>query len=133
MQIRFMGGARIAAIAALAVITGAGVAGCSTTPRTVSYQRDVAPLLADNCAACHGPGAPGLEASGFGVESYQAVTTGGRSGPVIKPGDPGASRLVTLIEGRDPTLRMPHVSGMKLTASQIATIRRWIEQGARND
>jgi mono/diheme cytochrome c family protein len=119
------------ALGLLAALLAVAVAGCGQD--AVSYSRDVAPILADNCSTCHAPEAPGFEASGFSVHDYEAVMRGGNSGPVIRPGDPGASRLVVLIEGRDPALRMPHVEDMTLTEGQVATIRRWIERGAKND
>jgi len=53
---------------------------------------------------------------------------------VIIPGDPLTSVLVMLIEGRaDPSLKMPHGDAKPLDPREIATIRQWVEQGARNN
>ena len=47
---------------------------------------------------------------------------------------PLASVLVMLIDGRaDPSLEMPHGDAKPLDAAEIETIRRWVEQGAKND
>jgi uncharacterized membrane protein len=55
-------------------------------------------------------------------------------GPVVLPGDALASVLVMLIEGRaDPSINMPHGGAKPLTQQQITTIRRWVEQGAKNN
>jgi hypothetical protein len=53
---------------------------------------------------------------------------------VVLPGDPLTSVLVMLIEGRvDPSLKMPHGDATTPTKEQILTIRRWVEQGAKNN
>jgi hypothetical protein len=55
-------------------------------------------------------------------------------GPVVLPGDPLTSVLVMVIEGRaDPSINMPHGGANPLTQQQILTIRRWVEQGAKNN
>lgn len=123
--------ARTAAAAGIAV---AILAGCGAESRPVRFARDVAPILDRYCRACHAPGAPGYEASGFGVQDYAALMKGTKFGAVVVPGDPTASVLNTLVEGRaDPSLNMPHVAGLKLSETEIATLRRWVAQGAKND
>ncbi len=64
------------------------------------------------------------------LRSASSLLEGGASGPAIRPGKPDASLLVSLISGDKP--RMPKV-GPPLDASQVAVIRRWIEEGARDD
>ncbi|HEX9793245.1 MAG TPA: DUF1549 domain-containing protein, partial [Planctomycetota bacterium] len=47
------------------------------------------------------------------------------------PGDPGASWLVQRILAEDPEDRMPPAdAGKQLTAAEIETLRRWVEEGA---
>ena len=42
--------------------------------------------------------------------------------------------LVMLVEGRaDPSLKMPHGDAKPLETAEIATIRQWVEQGAKNN
>jgi hypothetical protein len=73
-------------------------------------------------------------ASGFDLQGYDSLMKGTRYGPVVLPGEPLTSALVMLIEGRaDPSIKMPHAGAQPLTAEQIATIRRWVEQGAKNN
>jgi hypothetical protein len=108
-------------------------AACERTP-TVSYQKDVVPILDQHCKSCHMPGQPGYVVSGFEVDSYESLMKGTQFGPVVLPGDPLTSVLVMLIEGRvDPSLRMPHGDATTPTKEQILTIRRWVEQGAKNN
>ena len=108
--------------------------GCQRAPAPVSYAKDVAPILAARCQSCHVPGQPGYVASGFDVQGYDSLMKGTRYGPVVLPGDPLTSALVMLIEGRaDPSIMMPHAGAQPLTADEIATIRHWVEQGAKNN
>lgn len=100
----------------------------------VSYQKDVVPILDKHCKYCHTPGQAGYVVSGFELGSYDTLMKGTQFGPVVLPGDPLTSVLVMLIEGRvDPSLRMPHGDATTPTKEEILTIRRWVEQGAKNN
>lgn len=108
-------------------------AGCERT-QAVSYQKDVVPILDKHCKYCHTPGQAGYVVSGFELGSYDTLMKGTQFGPVVLPGDPLTSVLVMLIEGRvDPSLRMPHGDATTPTQEEILTIRRWVEQGAKNN
>lgn len=107
--------------------------GCERT-QVVSYQKDVVPILDQHCKSCHMPGQAGYVVSGFELTSYDTLMKGTQFGPVVLPGDPLTSVLVMLIEGRvDPSLKMPHGDATTPTKEQILTIRRWVEQGAKNN
>jgi uncharacterized membrane protein len=107
--------------------------GCERT-QAVSYQKDVVPILDKHCKYCHTPGQAGYVVSGFELGTYETLMKGTQFGPVVLPGDPLTSVLVMLIEGRvDPSLRMPHGEATTPTADEILTIRRWVEQGAKNN
>ncbi len=107
--------------------------GCERS-QAVSYKNDVVPILDKYCKSCHVPGQAGYVVSGFELESYESLMEGTQFGPVVLPGDPLTSVLVMLIEGRvDPALRMPHGDAQKPTDAEILTIRRWVEQGAKNN
>ncbi len=110
------------------------LSGCARKPAEASYKADVAPILAKHCTSCHAPGAAGYVASGFDLEGYDSLMKGTRYGPVVLPGDPLTSVLVMLIEGRvDPSIKMPHGGQNPMTDDEIKTIRRWVEQGAKNN
>lgn len=109
-------------------------AGCARTPPEASYKADVQPILEKHCKACHTPGQSGYVVSGFDLENYDSLMKGTTYGPVVLPGDPLTSALVMLIEGRaDPSLEMPHGDAAPLTPDEVQTIRRWVEQGAKNN
>ena len=109
------------------------LAACGRTPE-VGYARDVVPILDKHCKGCHVAEQAGYVVSGFDMTSYETLMQGTQYGPVIIPGDPLTSVLVMLIEGRaDPSLKMPHGDAKPLDPREIATIRQWVEQGARNN
>lgn len=118
-------------LVAVALVAVIAVAACS--PKTVSYGKDVQPILSKHCAECHAPGKPGFEASGFDTTSYDAVMKGGKFGPLVKPGDAFTSALNMLVEGRaHPSIRMPH-GREKLSDKGIETLKVWVNEGAKNN
>ena len=122
--------------AAAMLLTGGlliGLSGC-TGESAVSYSRDVKPILQANCLSCHQEGGAGYEASGFSMASYDELMQGTRFGPMVLPGDSAGSNLVVLMEGRaDPSISMPHGSAKPVSAAEVDTIRRWIDQGAKKN
>ncbi|MCS7160087.1 MAG: DUF1549 domain-containing protein, partial [Gemmatales bacterium] len=98
----------------------------STSPGTVDFQRDIQPLLGKHCISCHGPR---KAQGGLRLDHPDLAFRGGNSGPVIVPGKSRESRLVRVVEGSDPELKMPE-GGRPLSAEEIAKLRTWIDQGA---
>ncbi len=98
--------------------------------QTVSFRKDVATILLENCVACHGP----KKAEG----GYRADTFD----ELLKPGDTGAQPVVSAaaasgellrrITSNDKSERMPADSDA-LTESQIDVVKRWIAEGAKFD
>jgi hypothetical protein len=114
----------------LAILT----AGCTQRAVPVSYKETVVPLLTEHCGRCHEGDGPGTQKSGLAMDSYEQLLKGTRIGPVIKPGDATGSTLIALVEGRaDPAIRMPIDGHNPLSADEIRLIRRWINEGAKNN
>jgi hypothetical protein len=99
-----------------------------STGKPVEFNRDVRPILSDNCFACHGPDDKQRMARlRFDTKEGAMARPG-----VIVPGDAASSLLVKRITAKDPNFRMPPIdSGHHLTEPQIATLTRWIDEGAR--
>ena len=99
-------------------------------PRPVNFARDIRPILSDHCFACHGPDDKTRKA-GLRLDTKEGAFAKLKDdGLTIVPGKPDESELVFRIESDDPDLHMPpKKSGKQLTADQVATLRRWIEQG----
>ncbi|MEZ5364183.1 MAG: DUF1549 domain-containing protein [Bryobacterales bacterium] len=92
----------------------------------VEFNRDIRPILSENCYQCHGPDSANRMA-GLRLDVRDAAIEKG----AITPGDLEASKLVARISSEQEALRMPPVySQKKLTPEQIATLERWVEQGA---
>jgi mono/diheme cytochrome c family protein len=99
----------------------------------VSFNKDVRPILADNCYACHGPDRNHRQRD-LRLDLEEVATAPLPSAAIaIVPGHPETSALLQRVTDPDEQKRMPHVSSGKprLTAAQIDTLRRWIAEGAR--
>jgi hypothetical protein len=115
----------------LAVVSAGWVAGPAFAADVVDFQRDVRPILADNCLKCHGPDA-GARKAKLRLDLRAEALKGGRSKqPALVPGKPEASELVRRLESTDETEMMPPPdSGKKLTPRQVELLRRWVAAGA---
>lgn len=109
------------------------LAACSNEP-AVSFSQDVQPILEKNCLSCHQAGGSGYVVSGFSMVSHADLMKGTNAGPMVIAGDVEGSNMLVLMEGRaDPSISMPHGSMDPVPASDIATIKLWIAQGAKNN
>ncbi|MDX1981580.1 MAG: DUF1553 domain-containing protein [Bryobacteraceae bacterium] len=97
----------------------------------VNFQREVRPILSDNCFACHGPD-KGTRMAGLRLDLKADALAPRKTGAAITPGNPAASQLyLRLIETNAARRMPPSYSHKQLTKAQIETLRRWILQGAR--
>jgi hypothetical protein len=96
----------------------------------VDYQRDIRPILADNCFKCHGPDEVARKGK-LRLDTRETALKGGRSGdPALVPGKPDASLILQRITSAEEDRVMPPpATRKKLTKTQIDLLRRWIEQG----
>ena len=102
--------------------------------KQVSFKADIRPVLDDYCMSCHVPGGKGYEKSGLDMRSYQSLMKGTKFGSIIKPGNAQDSTLVVLVEGRaDPSISMPYGIKGGLSKDKIAVLRKWIDQGAKDN
>jgi hypothetical protein len=114
-------------IVSLAVLT------LSTTPATAAdrsarleYNRDIRPILAENCFACHGHDSAARKADLRLDQRTAAIEAG-----AITPRDPEASELIARINADDPHEMMPPPKTTKtLSSEQKDVLKRWIEAGA---
>ncbi len=100
----------------------------------VSYKNDVLPILHDYCLSCHQPGGKGYEKSGLDMRTYESLMKGTKFGSVIKPGDSFTSILIQVIEGRvHASIKMPFGMSGGLAKEKIETLKKWVDQGAKNN
>jgi hypothetical protein len=94
------------------------------------YNRDVKPVLAKNCYACHGPD-QGQRKAGLRLDQRDGATRPRKRGAAVVPGKPDESLLLARVTAAEESKRMPPPeAGPPLTPEQVATLRRWVEQGA---
>jgi hypothetical protein len=94
---------------------------------TVDYLRDVKPILAQHCYACHGVE---KQRSGLRLDTAVRALAGGNSGAAIVPGKSSASRLIQAVTGQNDVKLMPPKEP-RLEAKEIALLKAWIDQGAK--
>lgn len=95
-------------------------------PEEPQFNRDVRPILSDNCFACHGPDAGHRQADLRLDLRDEAIESS-----AIAPGDSDASELIARIITPDADLIMPPPeSNKKLSPRDIEILRRWVQQGA---
>lgn len=99
-------------------------------PDRIEFNRDIRPILADKCFACHGPDSAKREA-GLRLDTFEGAAEKRDSGAAIVPRQAEASQLWQRVTHTDNELRMPPGStGKSLEPRQVALLKRWIEQGA---
>ena len=98
--------------------------------KPVSFMRDVAPILVENCIACHNPR---KSESKYVMTTFAQLAKGGQQGEgiTLEPGKPDESRFVELIRP-DGQPRMPFKQD-PLPTEKIALIERWVAEGAKYD
>ncbi|WP_184677070.1 DUF1553 domain-containing protein [Algisphaera agarilytica] len=97
----------------------------------VRFNRDIRPLISDNCFHCHGPDS-GTREAGLRLDTHEDLLRdlGGRF--AVVPGKPEQSELYKRIIATDADEIMPPPKSHKhLNAEQIDLFRRWIEEGAQ--
>jgi mono/diheme cytochrome c family protein len=96
-------------------------------PTKLDFNRDIRPLLAENCFACHGPDAKKRK----GDLRLDANDPTHRSGKILVPGKAGDSELIRRLVTADKGKLMPPAkSGKTMTPAQIALVKRWVDEGA---
>jgi Protein of unknown function (DUF1553)/Protein of unknown function (DUF1549)/Concanavalin A-like lectin/glucanases superfamily/Planctomycete cytochrome C len=95
-------------------------------PGKLEYNRDVRPILAENCFACHGPDSAARKAD-LRLDQRDMAMEGG----AIVPGKPDESPLVERIYSTSKSEVMPpHKTKKSLTDAQKAVLKQWIAEGA---
>ncbi len=117
--------------ALLAVVAVAGAAGSvSAADPVIDFNRDIRPILSNNCYACHGPDEKVRKAD-LRLDTFAGAT--GKDGTAaVTPGDPAKSSLIERVTSADAGEVMPPPkTGKKLTAKETELLAAWIKQGAK--
>src|SRR5437868_6409801 len=118
------------ALIALATAAGASAAAAPSSA-SINFNRDIRPILSENCFACHGPD-DGKRKANLRLDLGDRATKPAKSGAVaIVPGRTDQSELVKRIATDDADDRMPPAKSNKhLSPQQIDLLTQWVAQGA---
>ncbi len=104
-----------------------------TKADTISFSKDVYPLLKKRCVGCHYAGNEFNE-SELSMESYELLMKGGVHGPPIVPGKADSSLIIKKLRPNPPIgEQMPLMSKEKLAEEEIKLIADWINQEAKKN
>ncbi|MCY2966871.1 MAG: DUF1549 domain-containing protein [Planctomycetota bacterium] len=92
--------------------------------RPVSFDDAILPVLTAKCGRCHGAE---TQKGQLALHSAKSLRAGGEGGPVLVAGKPEESRLIEVLEAGE----MPPDGKNRLTADELASIKTWIQQGAK--
>jgi len=92
----------------------------------VDFYRDVRPIFTVHCTRCHSADA---RKGGLRLDTREHALKGGETGPAFVPGKSADSVLYQRVSSTDKDERMP-AKAEALKAADLATLKRWIDQGA---
>jgi hypothetical protein len=101
--------------------------GVSAADRLEFFESRIRPVLVEHCYECHN--SADRAEGGLAVDHRPGLLTGGDSGPILVPGSPATSRLLSILRHEVLGLEMPQ-GGPQLDAEVVADFARWIEDGA---
>ena len=98
---------------------------------TIDFNRQIQPILSENCFACHGPDA-GQRKAKLRLDLKEGALEKRKDGAAaVVPGKSAESELFRRITAADTQEHMPPAkTGKKLSPAQVELLRQWIDQGA---
>ncbi len=97
----------------------------------IDFNRQVRPLLSDNCFKCHGPDEDKRKAD-LRLDTEEGLRAELDDHKLITPGKPGESELyLRLVHEDEDEIMPPQKTRLKLSAAEIELVKKWITQGAR--
>jgi len=119
---------RLSTVALLAVTLSASAA---STASKIEYNRDIRPILSENCFACHGADSASRKAN-LRLDYFEQATAPRKDNQAaIVPGKPKESLLVHRILATDDDIMPPAKTHKTLTAEQKDLLTRWVAEGAK--
>ncbi|MFO0806859.1 MAG: PSD1 and planctomycete cytochrome C domain-containing protein [Gemmataceae bacterium] len=100
------------------------VAAPVASAQTIDFNRDVRPILSNNCFACHGPDEKVRKGD------LRLDTRDGAIANAIVPGKPEASTFIERIKATDESAMPPVKTGKKLTPKEVEILTKWVKQSA---
>ena len=102
---------------------------CFAAP--VDFNRDVQPILSENCYHCHGPDA-GARKADLRLDTKEGAYRTKDDITPVKPGDSaGSDAIVRIFSSEKDEVMPPPKSNRKLTEAQKEMLKRWVDEGAQ--
>jgi hypothetical protein len=96
----------------------------------INFDRDIRPIISDNCVHCHGPDANTREAK-LRLDTFEGSTAKRKHGAAVVPGQPLNSQMIQrMITTDEDDVMPPADSHLKVSKEQIELIKQWIAEGA---
>jgi WD40 repeat protein len=120
----------VAAVVAYLLMFASPQTASAQPAKPVSFINDVAPILKENCFACH----DAKKKSGkYDMTTYEKLMTGGTNGEPIAPGKPETSEFHGLMVTAEARRMPPRDKGEAVPKDKAAVIAKWIKEGAKLD
>jgi hypothetical protein len=130
MPIRFSVTLLLVFFAAVLTTSARGAAPEPAVPATIDFNRDVRPILSNNCYFCHGPDKNKRKAD-LRLDTRDGIFSHLQDHVTVVAGHPEQSELFRRVIAADPAERMPDPkSNKRLSDRDLAVLKKWIEQGA---
>ncbi len=128
-------GSMISSLSAVRLVAGLLLAACprpgAMAAEAVSFNRDIRPILSENCFHCHGQDAAKRKAD-LRLDTFEGATAVLDGGAALVPGQPEAGSLLRRLTSHDPDEQMPPPeSNRKVSPAQTALVSQWIAEGGR--
>ncbi len=130
----------LAMLASVLVQCGQPSAGTQATPAATTvppgwklvwnghYSTHIQPIFDQHCVSCHGSTRADVD---LRLTSYAEVMKGGKDGPVVMPGNPATSVLISSVNGTATgSSRMPPPDKPRLNDTEVQNLTLWVEAGA---
>ena len=98
----------------------------------IDFNRDIKPILSNNCFFCHGPDANERKGGkeGLRLDTEEGALADQDGSFAIVKGQPDKSELVRRVSSTDPDVMMPpKTTGKKLSEREVALLKEWVKQG----
>ena len=112
------------------VALASSLAGGARAEESIDFDRDIRPILSDNCYPCHGPDSQTRKGK-LRLDTKDGAFAVRRGEAAIVPGKSGESKVIArILTDDEDDLMPPPDSGRSLTVKQKALLRRWVDGGA---